>query len=230
MRRSTFLVVLLGVLAAAGPAGAAERHLKLVYTGAGHASIAQYRDSTKPDTQDNWDVYTKDVSWKVTIPFTVEGGQVTATGAARGSVSGTGTQLGRSGGITSCNGPVALPKLAGKSTVPLALQVRGATHNKIKLRIVSTVTSVSALPLVWAFVPACGTSIGNATGTLVPVELSRGVASFAAAVDHTDLTLLPADNFRPQTATFGDKWPLAPQDFQRKVDYAFHSRVKVEQR
>jgi hypothetical protein len=153
---------------------------------------------------------------------------VTATGTARGSVSGTGSQLGRSGGITSCSGPVTLPKLAGKATVPLALQSRGGTHNKIKLRIVSSVTSVSALPLVWAFVPACGTSISNATGTFAPVELSRGLASFAAAVDHTDITLLPADNFRPKPETFGDIYPLAPQVFQRAIDYRFHSRVKVE--
>lgn len=211
----------------AAPAGAAERHLKLVYTGAGHASIAQYRDSRLPDTKDNWDVYTKDVSWKITIPFTVSEGQLTASGAARGSVSGTGTQLGRSGGIQSCSGPVALPKLAGKSTVPLALQSRGVTRNKIKVRVVSTVTSVAASPLVWAFVPACGTSISNATGPFASTDTAAAAASFAREISYTDLTLLPADNFRPKTETFGDKYPLAPQSFQRKVDYSFHSRVKV---
>ncbi len=228
MRRSTIVAGLIGVVAAGVPvasAGAAERHLKLVYTGAGHASIAQYRDSTLPDTKDNWDVYTKDVSWKITIPFTVEGGQVTATGTARGNVSGTGSVLGRSGNIASCSGPVTLPKLAGKATVPLALQSRGGTHNKIKLRIVNPGPNGVALPVVWAFVPACGTSIGNATS---PIGSGTGAVPFLTDVDYTDLTLLPADNFRPKDESFGGKYPLAPQVFQRKVDYSFHSRVKVE--
>lgn len=227
MRRvvSVLLAGLAGLVTAT-PADAATRHLKVVWTGSGHATIAQYRDSRLPDTKVGWDVYSKRVRWRITIPLTISGGYVEKAGRPRGSVSGTGTVLGRSGGVTSCSGPVELPTISGMPTVPVQLGARGSSHNVIKLRISSIYTTVGALPLIWAFVPACGTSISNATSVLVRPGQAT---SFATGVATTDFSVLPADNFRAQPTSFGARLDAPPIDFQRSIDYAFNARVRVEQ-
>lgn len=220
-------VLMAGVagLVAATPADAATRHLKVVWTGSGHATIAQYRDSRLPDTKVGWDVYSKRVRWRITIPFTISGAYAETIGRPRGSVSGTGTVLGRSGGVTSCSGPVELPTISGRPTVPVQLGARGSSHNMIKLRISSIYNTVGVLPLIWAFVPGCGTSISNATSVLVRPGQAT---SFTEGIATTDFSILLADNFRPQPTSFGARLDAPPIDFQRSIDYAFSARVRVE--
>lgn len=217
MRVLVVAVVLLTVGAA--PAGAAGRRLQVVWSGSGHAVIAQYRDSTLPDDASGWDVYSKQVRWKLRVPITVSGGALVKTGTPSGTVSGSGSQVGRSPGVTSCSGAATLPESNGRSYVPIRLRELGATRHKIKVQLVGN-------PVAWAFVPACGTSIGNATSILSD---QTGPTFFDDQANPT-FSILTADNFRASPSSFGARWDRPPLMYQRKIDYAVSSTVKVEPR
>ena len=110
-RPLSFLLVCLAAVCCvvAIPAGAANHtgpsHFDFVYKGSGTGKIAQFVDSTRPDTKPNWDVYSKHVDWTITWPVTLRNGSITSIGKPQARVSGSGRGLVRSNPSMSCSPP-----------------------------------------------------------------------------------------------------------------------------
>jgi hypothetical protein len=239
-RRSlSFLLVCLAAACCvvAIPAGAANHtgpsHFDFVYKGSGTGRIAQFVDSTRPDTKPNWDVYSKHVDWTITWHATLQSGSITSIGKPQARVSGSGRGLVRSNPSMSCSGPVKLPTIKAPGAhrgpyAPIELVVLARTSSSVTVRIDGTSSAISGFPLIWADVPACKNGGGNAVAPLV--AYNRATVNWGKAWGAPEFKIGLHGNFKVTPFSIGGSFPFKPQANQRQVTFDYHATLRVQVR